>query len=193
MQNINPSLLAFKNPVLRSRLACIFFISPYSANLSLMSSSWASSLMLETNTIQPSTAILQKDMASQMHDYASKLNTLSYPHLWLAQLEFYSSMALPPLDDSGGSTNYSNNSITSKVEQSYTDYKYSTLNPTTWSSGIILNQCYEQKMNWILRTLTTHKRRTLFMINDDLIITTFLSPPIHSHLSGPGPSEAISS
>ena len=43
-------------PVLLSRLRCMFLISPKSANLSLTSSSRASSLIFVTNKIHPSTA-----------------------------------------------------------------------------------------------------------------------------------------
>ena len=43
-------------PVLRSRLTCMFLMSPYSENLSMMSSSCASSWRPFTNTIQPSIA-----------------------------------------------------------------------------------------------------------------------------------------
>ena len=43
-------------PVLRSRFMCRFLISPYSANLSIRSSSVASSCTPVTSTIQPSTA-----------------------------------------------------------------------------------------------------------------------------------------
>ena len=46
----------FKKPVLLSRFKCIFFISPYSPNLSTMSSSPASSWTLVMNNIHPSTA-----------------------------------------------------------------------------------------------------------------------------------------
>lgn len=50
-------LSTFRYPVRRSRLRWMFFISPYSANLSWMSSSVASSWTPVTKRIQPSTAV----------------------------------------------------------------------------------------------------------------------------------------